>query len=372
MNKTLCPSFKSCASCILDGPYQSQKALKIKRTKELLGRFYDGQIEYFSSKQSGFRARAELRLWHDERGAHYAMNGADNKPVIIQSCAILDAKIAALMPRLLKELNANDALRHKIFGVEFVTSSEEICVILLYHKDILSINSELENLANALKISLIARSRGKMLVFGESLLNEKLNINGSEYAYKISFDGFIQPNRAMNEKMIEYACNAVINAHKPRRDFLELYCGHGNFTIPLSQHFNKTLATEISKASIALATQNAGLNKASNISFLRMSADELMDAFKGTREYNRLKNIELKSYDFSHILIDPPRAGASASVLDFIKNYANIIDVSSGQATLARDLLILSKTHRVDKLALFDQFVHTNHIESIVSLSAKI
>ena len=80
----------------------------------------------------------------------------------------------------------------------------------------------------------------------------------------------------------------------------------------------------------------------------------------------------LKSYDFSHILIDPPRAGASASVLDFIKNYANIIYVSCSQETLARDLLILSKTHRVDKLALFDQFVHTNHIESIVILSAKI
>lgn len=363
MNKSLCENFGICASCVLA---ENEKNYKLKRTKEILGAFYNEKIEFFDSAVSGFRSRAELRLWHDENGVHYAMNKIDKKPVIVQNCAIVDEKIARIMPKLLAKLNENFKLKERIFGVEFVTSKDEICVVLLYHKDILSIQNELSELFRELKVSIIARSRGKKLVFGDEILNEKLKINSEIFKYKISFDGFIQPNRAVNEKMIEYVYNLLKN--KQNGDFLELYCGHGNFTLALARCFNKVLATEINKTSIALARQNAKLNNIENVKFLRLSAEELSDAFKGVREYNRLKDIKLSDYKFSHILVDPPRAGCAKSVIEIIKNYENIIYVSCAQDSLARDLELLKPTHIVEKMALFNQFAHTRHIETIAVL----
>ena len=101
------------------------------------------------------------------------------------------------------------------------------------------------------------------------MYNEILNINGREFSYIMSDTAFIQPNKKINEKMISWAVNAVENA----ADLIELYCGHGNFTIPISLKFQKVLATEISKSSIDMALKNCQLNSVNNIKF-----DILIDA----------------------------------------------------------------------------------------------
>ena len=152
------------------------------------------------------------------------------------------------------------------------------------------------------------------------------------------------------------------------RDLLELYCGHGNFTIPLAAKFNRVLASEISKNSIANARINCELNGVCNAQFVRLSADELMSAFARRREFERLKGIDIFGYDFSHVLIDPPRAGLEPSVIDFIKNFRNLIYISCNPQTLFENLRSLCATHEVRRFAIFDQFVHTSHIECGVLL----
>ncbi len=152
------------------------------------------------------------------------------------------------------------------------------------------------------------------------------------------------------------------------RDLLELYCGHGNFTIPLAAKFNRVLASEISKSSIANARINCELNGVCNAQFVRLSADELMSAFARKREFERLKGIDIFGYDFSHVLIDPPRAGLEPSVLGFIKNFQNLIYISCNPQTLCENLRSLCATHEVRRFAIFDQFAHTSHIECGVLL----
>ena len=152
------------------------------------------------------------------------------------------------------------------------------------------------------------------------------------------------------------------------RDLLELYCGHGNFTIPLAAKFNRVLASEISKSSIANARINCELNGVCNAQFVRLSADELMSAFAWQREFERLKGIDIFGYDFSHVLIDPPRAGLEPSVIDFIKNFQNLIYISCNPQTLFENLRSLCATHEVRRFAIFDQFAHTSHIECGVLL----
>ena len=102
-----------------------------------------------------------------------------------------------------------------------------------------------------------------------------------------------------------------------------------------------------------------------------MDADELMSAFTGVREFNRLKDINLSGFNFSHILVDPPRAGLSESVVNFIKNFKNIIYISCNPETLKENLNELCKSHKVIKFAIFDQFANTHHIECGVLLRAK-
>ena len=152
------------------------------------------------------------------------------------------------------------------------------------------------------------------------------------------------------------------------RDLLELYCGHGNFTIPLAAKFNCVLASEISKSSIANARINCELNGVCNAQFVRLSADELMSAFARQREFERLKGIDIFGYNFSHVLIDPPRAGLEPSVIDFIKNFQNLIYISCNPQTLFENLRSLCVTHEVCRFAIFDQFAHTSHIECGVLL----
>ena len=75
--------------------------------------------------------------------------------------------------------------------------------------------------------------------------------------------------------MIEWVLN---NTKDSKKDLCELYCGGGNFTIPLSKKFNKVLATEISKTSIKSALRNCALNNIENIDFIRMSSEEFVEA----------------------------------------------------------------------------------------------
>ena len=162
--------------------------------------------------------------------------------------------------------------------------------------------------------------------------------------------------------------HAVRQESSAARDLLELYCGHGNFTIPLAAKFNRVLASEISKSSIANARINCELNGVCNAQFVRLSADELMSAFARQREFERLKGIDIFGYDFSHVLIDPPRAGLEPSVLGFIKNFQNLIYISCNPQTLFENLRSLCATHEVRRFAIFDQFAHTSHIECGVLL----
>ena len=153
-------------------------------------------------------------------------------------------------------------------------------------------------------------------------------------------------------------------------DFLESYCGLGNFTIPLSKYFDKVLATEISKLSIKSAKENCVLNGVENIEFIRLSSEEMTQALNRVREFRRLEGINLDSYNFSTVLVDPPRAGLDSDTINLISNTPNIIYISCNPQTLARDLEILTQTHTIKDSAIFDQFPHTHHIESGVFLES--
>lgn len=531
-----CESFGSCGSCTLGEPYADQILYKKRLIADKFRDFFNGEFEFFASSPQNYRIRAEFGIWHDiwhsAFDLAYTMGGARSKKILINECPKVALPIANLMPQLLEALRRSEALKEKLFGVEFISCASGILATLLYHKRLGEREQEaICELADKLGIGVMARARGQKLLSGELSLTDELCVDGRVYKFRFGENAFIQPNRGVNEKMIAWArscvdfgkegmgevraaqnfadrnfveknfaarnsvaknsiaensaaqnfmdrnfasenstefdaaCRNSVKANsasakfngensvkfncafadessaddnfarrdlgvqnsapqnfieqnltaqnldcekqsvqnsacegcaaqnssreqsapqnlscekhavRPEssaaRDLLELYCGHGNFTIPLAAKFNRVLASEISKSSIANARINCELNGVCNAQFVRLSADELMSAFARRREFERLKGIDIFSYDFSHVLIDPPRTGLEPSVIDFIKDFQNLIYISCNPQTLFENLRSLCATHEVRRFAIFDQFAHTAHIECGVLLKRR-
>jgi len=371
-----CKHFGSCGSCgLYEMAYEEQLKQKETYVAELLAPFYTQKLEVFTSSTSHYRARAEFRIWHEGDRCEYAMGklpveGKREKGAIcIQECPKVIKPIEKRMWKLLNKINASaEVLKKKLFAVEFLATSTDECLItMLYHRRLDDVwSAEAKLLENELNCKIMGRSRKQKVILSEEYVTEKLNIDEKMFTYLQYESGFTQPNPEVNVKMIEWA---VAQAKKVGYgDFLESYCGLGNFTIPLSHYFDKVLATEISKRSIYAALENCALNKVSNITFARLASEEMTEALNGVREFTRLKNIDLKSYHFSTVLVDPPRAGLDEGTIELISNLENIIYISCNPQTLARDLEVLTKTHDVVEAAMYDQFPHTSHVESGVFL----
>lgn len=369
-----CKHFGSCGSC---GLYEISYAEQLKRKEErvsgLLAPFYSEKLEVFDSPTSHYRARAEFRIWHDGDRCDYAMGNIEKKGAInIEECPKVIEPIEKRMWKLLDKINAStEVLKHRLFAVEFLATTTDECLItMLYHRKLDDVwSAEAKLLKDELNCKIMGRSRKQKVILSDEFVTEKLDIDGKIFTYIQYESGFTQPNPTVNVKMIEWAIKQAKKAG--HGDFLESYCGLGNFTLPLSHYFDKVLATEISKRSIYAALENCKLNAVENITFARLASEEMTEALNEKRVFNRLKGIDLKSYDFSTVLVDPPRAGLDEGTIELISNIENIIYISCNPETLARDLETLINTHDVVEAAMYDQFPHTEHVESGVFLQKK-
>ena len=370
-----CKYFGSCGSCGLhELSYGEQLEQKSSRVSELLSPFYSGELEMFESPDSHYRARSEFRIWHIGDICSYAMgNITKDGTLCIDECPKVIEPIERRMWALLDSINDNKLLSHRLFGIEFLatTTTDECLVTMLYHRRLddewSALALELESRHN---ISIIGRSRKQKVVLSTEFVTEALTIDNKLYTYRYYEGGFTQPNPMANISMIEWARGAI--GDRAKGDLLESYCGLGNFTIPLSNLFDKVLATEISKNSIKAAKENCELNGVTNIEFIRLSSEEMTQAINAEREFRRLADVDLDSYNFSTVLVDPPRAGLDSATVELISSIDTILYISCNPETLARDLEVLSQSHNVAKAAIFDQFPHTTHVESGVLLQRKV
>ncbi len=366
-----CKYFGECGACRLyeDG-YDAQLQDKLELNKKRFEKFYTGEISVFRSPQQHYRSRSEFKIWHKDDDIYYAMNHLEHKGVVlIDECPQVNIYIGSLMPKLLEAIKKHK-LGFKLFGADFLSSSRgEIVVSLLYHRKL--DNEWLENakqIAEELGIYIIGRSRKQKLVIGQDYVIEKLQIDKQEYKFKQIENSFTQPNARVNEQMISWAMKNFANIGG---DLLELYCGAGNFTIPFAKHFEKVLATEISKSSINAAKANMLLNNVTNIEFVRMSVEEFVQAIDGIREFRRMKEVHINAYELRSIFVDPPRSGMDESSCAFVSRHENILYISCNPQTLVRDLELLCTTHKVIDMALFDQFPYTHHVEMGVMLKKR-
>lgn len=366
-----CVHFGECGACkVYENGYDSQLEDKVSLNIERFKEFYNGEFYIATSPESHYRSRSEFKIWHIDDEIHYAMNHKDKKGVVlVDECPQVNEHILKLMPKLLEAIKKKE-IGFKLFGADFLSSSSgKIVVSLLYHRKLDDIWQEkATEIANELGIYIIGRSRKQKLTIGQDYITETLSIDGKVYSSKHIENSFTQPNARVNEKMITWSLE---NLKDIQGDLLELYCGAGNFTIPFATRFNKVLATEISKSSINAAKANMVLNDVTNIEFVRMSVEEFVSALDGVREFRRMKDIDIDSYDISTIFVDPPRSGMDEASCRFSTRHKHILYISCNPETLVRDLGILCETHDVVEMAIFDQFPYTHHVEMGVKLIKK-
>lgn len=165
---------------------------------------------------------------------------------------------------------------------------------------------------------------------------------------------FVQVNAALNRQMIGRAISLL--APDPRAQVLDLYCGLGNFTLPLARRAAHVVGIEGDPGVIARARDNARRNHVENVEFHVADLAALdPDLCWARRSYER-------------ILLDPPRTGAR-EVLPFIERWGarRVVYVSCHPGSLARDagILVRELGFQLEAAGVMDMFPHTSHVESL-------
>jgi 23S rRNA (uracil1939-C5)-methyltransferase len=177
-------------------------------------------------------------------------------------------------------------------------------------------------------------------------------------AYDVELDfrplDFIQVNAGMNRRMIDHAL-ALLDP-QPTDRVLDLFCGLGNFTLPLARRAGQVTGVEGDAGLVRRAEENARRNKVENIAFYSadLVADQRATAWART--------------DHDLLLLDPPRSGAD-TLLEYLpkRSTRRVVYVSCHPASLARDAGILVERHGfvLKSAGVMDMFPHTAHVESI-------
>jgi tRNA (uracil-5-)-methyltransferase len=362
-------------SAVKPSQYHQLLDQKAAKTLDLLAQFDPPAAELFPSTPERYRMRAEFRMWHDGDQLNYVMFRKDDPrtPVPIIEFPIACSAIQALMPQLLDRLTHQAILRERLFQLEFLsTLAGDTLITLIYHRKLDDEwHAAAEALSKSLKIEVIGRSRKQKRVIDRDYVEERFEISGRAYFYRQYEQAFTQPNAKLNISMIAWACQCGASIGG---DLLELYCGNGNFTLPMSRHFDRVIATEMSKTSIRAARENTLANAIQNIEVIRLSAQEVTQAMNGEREFRRLADLfqPLETYCLNTVFVDPPRAGLDPATEKMVADFDNIIYISCNPETLAENLATLCTTHKIVRFALFDQFPYTHHMECGVFLVRKV
>ncbi len=351
--------------------YDALLAAKKARIAAQFAEFDLPEIEVFTSQPEHYRLRAEFRTWHEGDDLYYVMFDGDKRtPVRLDSCPMVSERIHDVMFKLLDAIRPDPVLRFKLFQVDFLsTLSGELLVSLLYHRQLDDEWVErVKPLREQFNIDIIGRARKQKILLDRDFVVEELNIKGRAYRYQQTENGFTQPNGHVCEKMIEWAIDASSHAGG---DLVEFYCGNGNFTLPLAQNFRRVVATEISKVSVRSAEWNIQENGIDNIDVLRMPSEDLSLILKGEKTSRKVQGLALEECEFSTVFVDPPRCGLDEHTVAQICEYEHILYISCNPDTLHDNLKQISKTHKLERFAIFDQFPYTDHLECGVYLTRR-
>ena len=339
------------------------------------------QCVYMQSPTRHFRARCKLSITQEQGGLDWCIwEGPPEarRQEVVHHYPIASAAVNVLMPRLLVHIGSiGGVLRNGLVAASFLTATTGDALVSLIYNSPLSevewtvcateLKSRLvaDNLAPTVtNINLMARSRKKVAVVGDSYVVERLLLrDGRELIYRQPEGAFSNPNSAVSRSALDWLCDTFRSIRRRGgENLLELYCGNGNHTVCLSPIMHKVVAVELSDALCDAARVNLKLNAISNAEIVNVKAERFAhDVLRG-RRYGDVK--------FDAVLVDPPRCGLDETTLKLVIGYRTIVYISCNPEALVRDLrlMLASRNYKIQNISFMDQFAYTRHLEAGVFL----
>ncbi|HWQ35996.1 MAG TPA: class I SAM-dependent RNA methyltransferase [Blastocatellia bacterium] len=328
-----CAHFGVCGGCQLQHlDYAAQLETKVAFIRESLRRVgridWSDEIPIRAAAEFGYRSRAEIKVSHDAEGQTQIgyFRAGTHEVHEVSDCPILLPAARRELQRLHSEshLIPSDATR------VFLTAGDESVIV--------TPGSGENHRAAELDALGTAHQR----------------IAGIDYSFGVR--SFFQANRLLLEELVSVAVGDARG-----RLAVDLYAGAGLFALQLAGRFEQVCAIEGNRLAASHGQANA---RASNISNVRYEAISV-------EAWLKYKAAAAGRPDL--LLLDPPRAGAGAQVIERIAALAppQITYVSCDPATLARDLrLLLNHYYRLTSLTALDMFPQTFHVETVARLVA--
>ena len=347
-----CPHFGICGGC------QQQHAsieLQQRSKSAALSRLMNNNVtEVIADAPWGYRRRARLSLNFQPKTQQFQMGfrkSASSDIVDVRQCPILVPQLEALLPDLRACLGSLQGIRH-LGHVELVQAGSGTLMILRHTAPLSRADNEkLERFSHSKGLSLYLAPQSEIL---ETVSGQTPWYESNGLRLNFSPRDFIQVNAGVNQKMVASALEWL--DVQPGDRVLDLFCGMGNFTLPLATRAASVVGVEGVPALVEKGRENAQQNGLHNVTFFHENLEEDV-----TRQ-PWAKN------GFDKILLDPARAGAAGVMQHIIKlQPGRVVYVSCNPATLARDSeALLRAGYQIQRLAMLDMFPHTGHLESMV------
>lgn len=347
-----CPYFGVCGGC---QQQHASVALQQESKSRALARLIKHDVDEIIADQPwGYRRRARLSLSYQPKTARLEMGfrkAASSDIVDIRQCPILVPRLEALLPDVHACLSTLDGVRH-LGHVELVLANNGPLMVLRHTAALSKKDREkLERFSHSQDLALFLAPQSEIL---EQVTGEAPWYASNGLRLTFSPRDFIQVNNGVNQQMIATAL-AWLDVQQSDR-VLDLFCGMGNFTLPLAQKAACVVGVEGVEALVAKGQENARENGLQNVTFFHQNLEDDVTQQPWARQ------------GFDKILLDPARAGAPGVMQHIIKLAPmRVVYVSCNPATLARDSeALVSGGYQIQRLAMLDMFPHTGHLESIV------
>ena len=353
----VCACYQECGGCNMQHlDIESQQQYKQQTLNQLMSKFAGQSIGLEApilGPEQGYRRRTRisLKLNKKTRALEFGFRKKHSNEIVnVTHCPVLDSELDSLVEPLyllLQTFSNQENLGH----LELVKGDNTRVIVLRHLKPLAKQDRQsLQQFANQHQATLYLMPNSDQL---EHIVGARAHYLEAGVTIPFEPNNFIQVNQSVNQAMVKQALNWL--ALTPQDRVLDLFCGLGNFSLPIAQKAAHVVGVEGVDTMVAQAKDNAALNAIDNAQFYQANLEQGVAGQPWAAE------------KFDKILLDPARSGANG-VIEQISTLgaSRIVYVSCNPATLARDSLsLLSQGYTLQKLGMLDMFPHTSHLESM-------
>jgi len=362
-----CVNFMLCGGCTLQHlspeAQLNAKQAALRQALERIGKVSPLEVlEPLAGQPLGYRRRARLGARLVSKKGRVLVGFREKRSSFVadmQSCETLTPELSKLIPELSDLIGALH-ISARVPQIEISMGDNEISLVFRVldapndnDRELLRAFGE----RNTAQIWLQTGGPGTLVPLDSEKLPDDLWYELPEYDLRLAFGplDFIQVNQDLNRRMISQAMKLA--NPQPEDRVLDLFCGIGNFTLPLARHSRRVVGVELDARMVAKATANAIRNGLDNVEFY---AADLADTTAARPDW--------WGAGFDLVVVDPPRAGAQEVLQQIAATGARkLLYVSCHPGSLARDAGILCSEYgyRLRSAGAMDMFPATSHVESM-------